>query len=32
MPDHIKRKILLFFLEHSVPRIIEENRKKEAAK
>ena len=28
MPDHIKRKILLFFLEHSVPRIIEEDRKK----
>ena len=30
MPDHIKRKILLFFLEHSVPRIIEENRKEAA--
>ena len=28
MPDHIKRKILLFFMEHSVPRIIEEDRKR----
>lgn len=27
MPDHIKKKILYFFLENTVPLIIEENRK-----
>jgi hypothetical protein len=28
MPEHIKRKILMFFLRTSVPRVIQENRKK----
>lgn len=27
MPEEVKKKILLFFLETSVPRIIEKNRK-----
>lgn len=26
-PEHVKERILLFFLETSVPRLIEENRK-----
>lgn len=28
MPEHVKEKILMFFLKTSVPRIIEEERKK----
>ncbi len=31
MPDHIKRKIMKFFMKTSVPRILEEIRKKENA-
>lgn len=27
MPDHVKKKILLFFLKNSVPRLIDKNRK-----
>ena len=28
MPDHVKKKILLFFVDYSVPRILAEERKK----
>ena len=32
MPEHIKRKVLMFFLETSVPRILKAKKEKEEAK
>lgn len=31
MPEHVKLKIMLFFAKHSVPKLIDQERKKKEA-